>query len=206
MNESEKLIDLAIELQSLAQAGLAYTQNSFDQERFLRIREISAELIALNSNQNLEKIKTLFCNESGYQTPKIDTRAAIFENNKILLVQENNGTWSLPGGWVDVNESIKSNTEKEVLEEANLIVNATKIIACQDRNKHNLPKYAYGICKFFILCEKISGKFKKNNETIASKYFALNELPILATEKNNLEQIKLCFQAKNSPNWQTIFD
>ena len=41
----------------------------------------------------------LFCGETGYQTPKLDTRAAIFKDNKILLVHEKNGTWSLPGGW-----------------------------------------------------------------------------------------------------------
>lgn len=32
----------------------------------------------------VEKVKDLFCNETGYQTPKVDTRAAVFENGKIL--------------------------------------------------------------------------------------------------------------------------
>lgn len=67
---------------------------------------------------SLEKVKDLFCNETGYKTPKIDTRAAIFKDNKILLVHENNGTWSLPGCWCDVLESVKSNTIKEVKEES----------------------------------------------------------------------------------------
>ena len=68
----------------------------------------------------LPKIKNLFCGKAGYQTPKIDTRAAIFKDGRILLVHENNGTWSLPGGWCDVLESVKSNTEKEVREETGL--------------------------------------------------------------------------------------
>ena len=46
------------------------------------------------------------------KTPKLDTRAAIFKNGKILLVKEKAGVWSMPGGWVDVNQSIKTNTEK----------------------------------------------------------------------------------------------
>ena len=106
----EKWLKWAIEIQSLAQSGLAYTTNVYDKERYERLREISAEMIEEKSNINLGKVKDLFCNEKGYQTPKIDTRAAIFKDNKILLVRENNGTWSLPGGWCDVLESVKSNT------------------------------------------------------------------------------------------------
>ena len=125
----EKWLKWAIEIQSLAQAGLEYTKNVYDIERYERLREISAEMIAEKTNLNLDKVKNLFCNETGYQTPKLDTRAAIFKDNKILLVHENNGTWSLPGGWCDVLESIKSNTEKEVKEETGLNVKAKRIIS-----------------------------------------------------------------------------
>ena len=83
-------------------------------------------MISLKTDIPTEKIHDLFCNETGYQTPKIDTRAAVFVNDKILLVHENNGTWSLPGGWCDVDQSIASNTEKEVLEEAGYTVTAEK--------------------------------------------------------------------------------
>ena len=144
----EKLwLNWAIELQSLAQAGLTYGKDVYDRERYERIREISAEMISHKSEIPVEIVKNLFCNETGYQTPKLDTRAAIFNNGKILLVRENNGKWSLPGGWVDVNVSVKENTIKEVKEEAGVDVNADQIIAVQDRNKHNTPQYAYGVCK-----------------------------------------------------------
>ena len=133
----DKWLKWAIELQSMAQNGLAYVNNVYDKERYERLRDISAEMIAEKSNISKEKVKDLFCNETGYQTPKIDTRAVVFKNNKILLVHENNGTWSLPGGWCDVLESVKSNTIKEVREETGLNVEAVKIIAVQDRNKHN---------------------------------------------------------------------
>lgn len=78
-------------MQSLAQAGLTYGKDVYDKERYERIRENSGEMIAYKSDISTEKVKDLFCNETGYQTPKIDTRATIFENDKILLVQENNG-------------------------------------------------------------------------------------------------------------------
>ena len=105
MNKNKQWLDLIVELQSLAQAGLTYGKDVYDRERYERIRDISAEMMADISDMPLEKVKELFCNETGYQTPKIDTRAAIFKDDKILLVHENNGTWSLPGGWCDVNVS-----------------------------------------------------------------------------------------------------
>ena len=154
----------------------------------------------------LEKVKDLFCNEVGYQTPKLDTRAAIFKDDKILLVKENNGTWSLPGGWVDVNVSVKENVIKEVKEEAGLDVSADVVIAVQDREKHNLPVYAYKVCKVFVLCSVLGGNFEQNIETVESRYFGIEELPKLAEEKNNQEQIQMCFDAYHSPNWKTLMD
>ena len=125
----DKILNWMIELQSIAQAGLEYSKDVYDIERFERLREIVAEIISYKTELPIEKIKDLFCSEKGYQTPKLDTRAAIFEDNKILLVKENNGKWAMPGGWVDVLETVKSNTEKEVREEAGLNVIAKRIIA-----------------------------------------------------------------------------
>ena len=203
----EKWLKWAIEIQSLAQAGLTYIDNVYDIERYERLREIAAEIIEEKSNISLEKVKDLFCNENGYQTPKIDTRAAIFKDDKILLTHENNGTWAMPGGWCDVLESVKSNTKKEVKEETGLDVETIKIIAVQDRNKHNKPIYAYGVCKIFVLCNVIGGEFIENIETTEIKYFSLEEIPNnLAEEKTNNEQIEMCFKAYKDEKWQTQFD
>ncbi|VIF70696.1 NUDIX family hydrolase [Clostridioides difficile] len=203
---NEKWLEWAIELQSIAQAGITYGKDIYDRERYERIREISAEIIAYKTDISTEKVRNLFCNESGYQTPKLDTRAAIFENGKILLVKENTGKWSLPGGWVEINLSVKENTIKEVKEEAGLDITADRIIAIQDRAKHNLPIYAYGVCKIFVLCTVIGGEFKENIETTEFSYFSENELPELATEKNTEEQIKMCFEACRTDTWAVIFD
>ncbi len=107
---------------------------------------------------------------------------------------------------VDVDLSVKENIIKEVREEAGLDVEVEKVIAVQDREKHNLPIYAYKICKIFIQCSVIGGSFKANNETTDSRYFSLEELPPLATEKSNAEQIKMCFQAFSEQAWKTILD
>ena len=206
MNKNEKWLEWAIELQSLAQAGLTYGKDVYDRERYERIRDISAEILSYKTDISVEKVKNLFCNEIGYQTPKLDTRAAVFEHEKILLVKENNGKWSLPGGWVDVNLSVKENTVKEVKEESGLDVTADRIIAIQDRDRHNLPVYAYGVCKIFVLCSVMGGEFEKNIETTEFRYFNKAELPELATEKNTKEQIEMCFNAYYNKNWIVQFD
>lgn len=205
-NQQPEWLEWAKELQFIAQAGLTYSKDAFDIERFERIREISAEIVSRQTGLPLEKVKDLFCNEEGFQTPKLDTRAAIFKDNRILLVKEKNGTWSLPGGWVDVNQTIKSNTIKEVKEEAGLDIEVTRIIAAQDRNLHNLPPYAYNVCKVFVLCETQGGDFQPNIETIESGYFSLDEIPPLAEEKNNKEQIEMCFAAYRDKDWEVQFD
>nr|WP_240540932.1 NUDIX hydrolase [Bifidobacterium vespertilionis] len=202
----DPMLDWAIELQSLAQAGLAYCTSPYDQERYERIRSIAAQMLAVRSDLPLTKVKDLFCNEIGYQTPKLDTRAAIFEDDRILLVRENDGTWSLPGGWVDVNQSVRENTIKEAKEESGLDVTADRVIAIQDRAKHNLPPYAYGICKIFVLCTRIGGHFEANIETTEARYFAEDDLPALAEAKNNAEQIAMCFAAHRDPDWITLFE
>lgn len=206
MEKNEKWLEWAVKLQSIAQTGLFYAKDVFDTERYEQIREISAEMLAYKTGISIDKVKDLFCNEIGYQTPKLDSRAAIFQGNKILLVKEKNGTWSLPGGWVDVTVSVKENVIKEVKEEAGLDVAADLVIAVQDREKHNLPVYAYKVCKIFILCTVIGGSFEPNIETVESRYFGIDELPVLAEEKNNAEQIRMCFDAYYAENWKTLFD
>jgi len=196
----------AMELQFLAQAGLTYSKDPFDLERFERIREIAAEMMAQVSGWELERVKGVFCNETGFQTPKLDTRAALFEKGKILLVKETNGLLSLPGGWVDVNESITRNTIKEVREESGYVALPKKIVAVQDRNAHNSPPYAYGVCKVFVLCDKEEGDFRPNLETVERRFFGLYELPPLAEEKNTVAQIRLCFSAQQADYWETVFD
>ncbi len=199
--------EFAMRIQSIAQAGLAYGENAYDRERYEELRKIAAEMITRQTELPLEKVKNFFCNETGYQTPKVDTRAAVFRNGKILLVHEKNGTWSLPGGWCDVNQSVASNVQKETLEEAGLTVTPEKLIAVQDWRKHNRCNLPYGVVKIFVQCSVEGGSFRENIETTETRYFAEDELPEnLAVEKVTAEQIRLCFAAYRSQNWQTSFD
>ena len=204
---NDKWLDFAIRIQSIAQAGLLYGKDQYDKERYGELRKIAAEMIFEKTDISVEKVYDLFCNETGYQTPKVDTRAAVFMDDKILLVHENNGTWSLPGGWCDVDQSIASNTEKEVKEEAGFTVKAEKLIAVQDWRKHNVTNYAYGVVKAFVMCRYESGNFEKNIETTEIAFFGKDEIPDhLAVEKCTREQIIMCFEAYEKPEMSTLFD
>lgn len=204
---NDKWLDFAIRIQSIAQAGLEYGRDKYDKERYEELRHIAAEMISVKSDISVDKVYGLFCNETGYQTPKVDTRAAVFINNRILLVHENNGTWSLPGGWCEVDMSVAANTEKEVAEEAGFTVKAERIIAIQDWRRHNAVNYAYGVVKIFVMCRFENGEFKENTETTEIGFFEKYGLPEnLAVEKCTREQILMCFEAYQKPDMPTLFD
>ena len=150
MKHGEQWLSWASELQSLAQAGLYYGRDKFDLERYARIREIAAEMVARQADLPLEQVRGWFCNETGYQTPKLATRAAVFQGDRILLVKEPKG-WALPGGWVDVDVSVRENVIKEVREEAGLEVRADRVIALQDGENHHETVYPWKVCIVFAL-------------------------------------------------------
>lgn len=203
MKTNDQIANWAMDLQSLAQAGLRYGHDVFDRERYEEIRRIAGEMMSARTGIPEEKIKTLFLGDQGYQTPKIDTRAAIFKDNRILLVREKKTQeWSLPGGWNDYDQT----TAKNCVKEAGRIVEPIKIIAVQDRNHHNKPVIATNITKIFYLCKEISGKFTQNDETDACDYFNLDNLPKLSLGRNTKEQIAMCFDANNDPDWDTKFE
>ena len=207
MEEVDQFTKWATNLQSIAQAGLHYGKDVFDRERYEQVRKIAGEMMQAKTGLSKEQIKTLFLGDEGYQTPKIETRAAIFKDAKILLVRERMAQeWSLPGGWNDYDQTTAQNCVKEAREESGRIVKPVKLIAVQDRNHHNKPILATNVTKTFYLCKEISGEFVSNDETDACDYFALDNLPKLSLDRNTKEQIEMCFKASKNPNWQTLFE
>lgn len=207
MSRNDQWLEWAKELQFLSQCALAYCKDKYDIQRFRRIREISAEMIASLSDLPIETVRYLFCSESGYQTPKLDTRAVVIRDGKLLLVQEEDGTWALPGGWVDYNLSVRKNAEKEVLEEAGIRVRALRLIALYDHNARHALKAPWEITSAFVLCEYLGGSFVPNPETVSSGFFSPEEIPSpLAPGKTTEEQIETCFKAAADENWKVILD
>ena len=198
----------AQELQFLAQCSLAYSKDKFDRERSERIREIACEMLSFKYDLPLEKIKMDFAGEIGYQTPKVETRAAIIKDNKILLVKEQlDGKWALPGGYQDVNVSIRENVIKEASEEAGAVVQLLKVVAVLDYNRHHHVNFPLGMVKIFVLCEYINHSFNENTETLGAEFYSLDDLPELSLTRTTKKQLEMCFECYKDPeNWDTIFD
>ena len=207
MSDSNKWLEWGKELQFLSQCALAYCRDRYDIERFERIREISAEMLSEIGDMPLDDVKATFCAGDGYQTPKLDTRAAVVRGGKLLLVRESSGQWALPGGWVDYDQTIRTNVCKEVLEEAGMVVRPLRVIALYDHNKRNAHRFLFNICSAFVLCEYVSGDFRPNLETVTCGFFGPDEIPSpLAEGKTTAAQIDMCFRAAADENWQVEFD
>jgi ADP-ribose pyrophosphatase YjhB (NUDIX family) len=196
------------QLQSIAQAGLAYSKDQYDKDRFMQIRDISIQILNSYTDIDNKIIMQLFANETGYQTPKIDVRAAIFnKNTEILLVKEKiDNKWAMPGGWADIDLSICENIIKEAKEEAGAEVKPKRIIAILDRQKHIDDSFPYSVYKIFVECDFILSKFSDNIETSEHKFYSLNSLPELSSGRNTLNQIKMCFDARRKKYLEPIFD
>lgn len=202
-----KWLEWAKQLQSIAQAGLTYSKDKYDLERFEMIRDISVDMLSEYTDIDKTIIRDLFANETGYATPKVDVRAVIFKGNKILMVREEaENKWALPGGWGDIGLSPSEVAVKEVQEESGFDVEAIKLIAVFDKKCHPHPSSAYHVYKIFIQCEITGGKPAIGMETSAVDFFAEDELPELSVARNTASQIQLAFKHLYNPKEPVYFD
>ncbi|MFA1822922.1 NUDIX hydrolase [Virgibacillus oceani] len=202
-----KWLEWAKQLQSIAQAGLTYSKDVYDLERFEMIRDISFEMLSQQTDVSKTVIRDLFANETGYATPKVDIRSVVFKDNEILMVRENaDGKWALPGGWGDIGLTPSEVAVKEVKEESGFDVKAIKLAGVLDKKCHPHPPSPYHVYKMFIQCEIIGGAAKEGIETNAVDFFAENELPSLSVDRNTESQIKLAFKHLRNPQEPVYFD
>lgn len=200
-------LELLKEMQSLAQAGMFYARDVFDLERFTRMREIAQTLMAQVVEVPLEQIQLQFEGEIGYQTPKVSTRAVVWKDHQLLLVQEADGRWCLPGGWCDVTGTISDNVEKELREEAGVVAKAQRLLMVLDRGIHHPGQSLFTIHIYFVECQLESMVFEPNSETLDARFFDVNHLPELYEEKTSHEAIMMCLEArKQGEEWKTVFD
>lgn len=203
-----KWLDWAKQLNAISQAGKTYSKDKYDLERFDQIADISHQMFAELSDQPVEKVASLFVNEVGYPTPKIDVRAGVIKDGKILLVKEReDGKWTLPGGWGDVCETPTQGVIREVEEESGYIVSSPRLVAVKDRAVHPYtPPYPFHIYKMFFLCDLEGGKPTINIEVSEIDWFSPNSLPPLSDGRTRPEDIEYLFEALNNPNQPVYID
>ena len=195
-------------LHALAQNGLAYSQNPFDIERFEAIRAIATEMISTGTGMEAKNIQAIFEAESGYATPKLDVRAAAFQDNKILLVREmlDGGRWTLPGGWMDPGDSPGGAAAREFREETGYEVRPLKLAAVYERGRHGHPVFYFSTIKLYFVCEITGGSPATSNETGESAFFEEDGLPELSIARVTSTQIHMLFKHWRQPDLPTEFD
>ena len=201
-----KWIEWAREIFSLSQAGLTYSQNEFDLERYNRLQEITAEMIESGSELSKESVLESFSMQAGYATPKIDVRGAVVHEGKILLIQERmDECWAMPGGWADLGNAPAAVAEREVWEESGYRVKAEKVVAVIDANRIE-PMEFYDAFKIIFLCKIIGGEPRISYETLAVDFFDLNDLPPLSLFRTNEDMLREVFAHVKDPSRPTSFD
>ena len=201
------LLDWARKVQAIAQNGLAFTNDPFDRERYTELTELVATILATELDIPMARAKGFWEGEEGYTTPKVDVRGGIFEEDRVLLVRErSDGRWTLPGGWVDINDSPSGAVVREIREESGYEARAVKLAAVIDKLRHPHPPGIHHIYKLFFLCERIGGAAATSNETDAVQFFPVHELPELSTGRVLASQIERLHQHQLHPELPTYFD
>jgi ADP-ribose pyrophosphatase YjhB (NUDIX family) len=198
------------ELQALAQTGLAFSVNPYDRERYASLRALASTMMAARTSEPVERIEALFANETGYATPKIDVRAAVFdERDRVLMVREtmDAGRWTLPGGFADVNMTVTESVVKEVREESGFDVQVRKLAAVWDRTRQGHPATAFSCCKLFYICEVTGGTAATSLETNEVEWFAEADVPDeLSLGRVLPSQIARMFEHHRNPGLPTDFE
>ena len=205
-NQVTKWLEWAREIFSLSQSGITYSGNQYDIERYKRLQEITAEIIASQSDIPRETVLKSFSMQAGYITPKIDVRGAVIRDDKILLIQERaDGKWAMPGGWADLGNAPASVAEREVWEESGFRVKAEKVVAVIDANRIQ-PMEFYHAYKLIFLCTLLDGEPRISHETLAVDFFDPNNLPPLSSYRTNETMIQEVFAHVKNPDRPTAFD
>lgn len=205
-NANPKWLALARELFSLSQSGLTYCKNEYDLHCYQRLQELSAEIIAGQSDLSKEAVLQTFQMQGGYATPKIDVRGAVIRDGKILLVQEAaDSKWAMPGGWADIGDAPSAMVAREVFEESGFEVRAVKVAAVYDANRAE-PMEFFHAYKIVFLCENLGGEARPSHETLAVDFFDPARLPPLSRARTDRRMIEEVFAHVNDPARLTYFD
>ncbi|RTQ52110.1 NUDIX domain-containing protein [Hymenobacter gummosus] len=202
----------AQQLQAIAQAGLTYSQNVYDTDRYEQLQAISIDILHRLTDEPVEKIGPLFTNEVGYQTPKVDVRVVLFRGtDEILMVQEkiDHNRWTVPGGWADIGLTPKEVAVKEAREETGLEVEAVRLLALYDKKLHPHPPEPWYAYKCYILCRIVGGSITSDTmETGEVRWVHESEIPglELSPVRTTPGQLADMFRFARQPELPTICD
>jgi ADP-ribose pyrophosphatase YjhB (NUDIX family) len=201
-------LDWGRRLAAIAREGLTWSQEPFDRDRYERVAAVADELLADQAGPALAT-DTLFPPGSGHPTPKVDVRAVVVRDGRVLLVRERtDGRWAMPGGWADPGLSPGQIAVKETAEEAGLPVRATRLLALWDRDAQGMEPYAHAVYKAYLACEPIDAAAEPvaGPEALDAGWFAPAALPELSLTRNTPAQVRRLVALAADPAAPALFD
>lgn len=200
-------LEWAREIQAIAQSGSHFAENTYQRERFQRLAQIAAEIVSEHTTLSYPILAGAFCAQVGYATPRVDVRAAVFQDEKMLLVRERqDGGWTMPGGWADVGEMPSRAAERETWEEAGYHVKAQRVVGVYDANRVG-PLEVFHAVKLVYLCDLVDGEARASQETSEVCFYSLDDLPTpLSGERTKPRHIADAIAALHDPGKPTVFD
>lgn len=200
----------AREIQAIAQTGKAFSKDPYDLDRFSALGRLAATIMAKHTDADVSRIAGLFDGETGYATPKVGVRGAVFDTaGRILMVREvvDDHRWTLPGGWADVNQTPAESVVREVFEESGFRVRPVKLAAVWDRAGHAHPPMAFSVVRMFFICVLEGGEPATSLETSEVGWFAETDIPPDLSLRRTLPQhIQRMFAHWRDPALPTEFD
>ena len=168
------------EIQAVAQTGLAFTTDPYDRERYASLLRLAGRIMASRTGADIRRIQRLFEGETGYATPKVGVRGAVFDaSGRILMVREvvDEHRWTLPGGWADVNQTPAQSVVREIFEESGYRARTLKLAAVWDRARQAQPATAFSVVRMFFICTLEGGEPRPSLETSEIGWFAEPDIP-----------------------------
>lgn len=200
----------AREIQSIAQTGLAFSKDPYDLDRFKALSRLAVSIMAQHTGADATRIASLFEGETGYATPKLGVRGAVFDAaGRILMVREvvDDHRWTLPGGWADVNQTPAESVVREVFEESGYRVRPVKLAAVWDRARQAHPPMAFSVVRMFFMCALEGGEPAISLETSEVGWFAEADIPSdLSVRRTHPRHIQRMFAHWRDPGLPTEFD
>lgn len=137
------------------------------------------------------------------QQPLVGVGAIIVQSGRVVLIKRGHapllGEWSIPGGVLELGETVRQGAEREALEETSLQVRATELLGVFDRVIPDDAKrtiYHYVLIDFF--CEVVSGELKADGDAVDARWFTRDEVSALPLPEDTNKVIQLAL-SKSGP-------
>jgi ADP-ribose pyrophosphatase YjhB (NUDIX family) len=177
----DSLYQIADELRGVANLGLDFTRDEYDRERYQKVLLASARIVALIEERSPDEVLDEYGKNFSHVSPLAGAGAVVFNENKILLIKRHDdGLWAIPGGLVEVGETAAEAAQRELLEEAGIRAEITRLLGVFDSRVWK-SKTSMQLFHFVFLAETDDPTPHTSAEALDIGFFSKDKLPPLSS-------------------------